>query len=85
MNEVKTEEVKKIEVIKNRKTLMTLTLKELELLEIDLKDVFSIKGTTLNFSWEKLIRLINYLAKKTVLRYDHTFEEAIEVIGIFLA
>ena len=82
MNEKVKEREKEVKSV--RRGFMKLTLKELETLGIDLKDVFSIKGTTLNFSWEKLIRLINYLADKKVLGYEHTFEEAVNIIGIFL-
>lgn len=60
------------------------TLEELEKLDIQLKDVFSIEGSSINLSWTKVIRLVNYNAGKTVLRWDHTFEEALQIIKIFL-
>lgn len=63
---------------------MKRTLKELEKLNIDLKDLFSIESLTINLSWDKLIKLVNYNAGKVVLSWEHTFEEALEIIGIFL-
>ena len=76
-------EVKKV-IGSPRGGLNKRTLKELEHLKISLKDVFSFGDVSINLSWEKVIRLVNYNAGKQVLRWDHTFEEAIEVIGIFL-
>ncbi len=64
--------------------LMKRTIKELETLEIPLKDIFEIKGVSINLSWSQIIRLANFNAGKTVLRWDHTFEEALEIIKIFL-
>lgn len=80
--------VKEIEVPKivkpGRGGLMKRTLKELEALDINLKDVFSIETVSINLSWEKVIKLVNYNAEKKVLGWSHTFEEALELIGIFL-
>lgn len=74
-----------VEIVKPaRGGLMKRTLKELESLEIQLKHVFVIKGASLNLSWAQVIRLINYNAEKTVIRWEHTFEEALELIQIFL-
>ena len=64
--------------------LMKRTLKELEMLEIQLSDVFIVGKVGLNLSWTQVIRLINYNAEKTVIRWEHTFEEALELIQIFL-
>lgn len=75
----------KVEVLGPAKGgLMKRTLKELEKLNIKLSDVFSIKDLTLNLSWDQTIRLVNYNAGRSVLNWGHTFEEALEVIGIFL-
>ena len=63
---------------------MKRTLKELEMLGIELKDLFSVKGMTINLSWSKAIKLINFNADKEVLNWKHTFEEALEIIEIFL-
>jgi len=81
------EEKEKITPTKNHLKnggLMKRTLKELETLDIKLSDVFTFDTVAINLSWEKAIRLINYNAGKKVLRWDHTFEEALEVIKIFL-
>lgn len=68
-----------------KKGLMNLTLEELEMLKIQLRDIFVIKGgASLNLSWTQIIRVVNYNADKEVLRWDHTFEEAVQVIEIFL-
>lgn len=67
-----------------KRGLMQNTLKELEALDIKLADVFTFDTVAINLSWDKIIRLINYNADKKVLRWDHTFEEALEVIKIFL-
>lgn len=64
--------------------LMKRTLKELEALEIYLKDVFSMEGITINLTWNQVIKLVNYNAGKTVLNWDHTFEESLEILKIFL-
>ena len=66
--------------------LMKRTLKELQSLDIQLKDLFSFTNSviTLNLTWEQVIKLCNFNAGKTVLRWDHTFEEAFEIIKIFL-
>ena len=60
------------------------TLKELQSMDIHLSDVFSVRNFSLNLTWEKLIRLINFNAEKKVLSWNHTFEETIELISIFL-
>ena len=60
------------------------TLKELEMLGIQLKDLFSVRDLTINLSWSKVIKLVNFNADKEVLNWKHTFEEALEVIEIFL-
>ncbi|KKM77945.1 hypothetical protein LCGC14_1364960 [marine sediment metagenome] len=60
------------------------TLKELESLDVQLKDLFSVKNMTINLSWIKLIRLINFNADKVVLKWNHTFEETLEIIELFL-
>lgn len=64
--------------------LMKRTLKELEILDIKLSDVFSLDNVTINLSWGKIIRLVNYNADEEVLRWSNTFEEALEIIKIFL-
>ena len=64
--------------------LMKRTLKEMQILKIRLKDMVSHEGATINLSWVQIIRAVNFNAEKEVLRWDHTFEEAAEVIGIFL-
>lgn len=71
-------------VVVGRGGLMKRTLKELEMLEVNLNDVFSIKGVSINLTWEKVIRLVNYNANKKVISWGHTFEEAMELINIFL-
>ena len=63
---------------------MKRTLKQLTSLNIQLNDLFSVKNMTINLSWEKLIHLVNFNAEKVVLRWDHTFEEALQVIDLFL-
>ena len=64
--------------------LMKRTLKELEMLGIQFKDVFSKEKMTINLSWTKVICLVNYNAEEDVLGWDHTFTEALQIIGIFL-
>jgi hypothetical protein len=64
--------------------LMKRTLRELQMLEVKLKDVFSVSDVTINLSWDQVIKLVNYNAGRNVLNWDHTFEEALEVIKIFL-
>jgi len=64
--------------------LMKRTLKELEVLEINLSDVFSMDSITINLSWDKVIKLVNYNADSQVLRWSNTFEEALEIVKIFL-
>jgi hypothetical protein len=82
---VKMEEPKKEIVIGPIKGgLPKRTLKELQSLDIHLNDVFSVRNFSLNLTWEKLIRLINFNADKKVLTWNHTFEETVELIGIFL-
>jgi len=71
-------------VVVGRGGLMKRTLKELEMLEINLNDVFSIKDVSINLTWEKVIRLVNYNANKKVIGWEHTFEEAMELINLFL-
>lgn len=78
------EPLKEVSEKAGRGGLMKRTLKELEMLDIDLRDVFSIKGVTINLTWEKVIKLVNYNAEKKVLNWSHTFEEALELIQIFL-
>ena len=63
---------------------MKRTLKQLASLDIQLNDLFSVKNMTINLSWKKLIDLVNFNADKEVLNWKHTFEEALEVIDIFL-
>ena len=64
--------------------LMKRTLKELESLGIDFKDLFSVKNFTITLSWAKLIDLINFNADEEVLKWTHTFKETLELIDIFL-
>ena len=64
--------------------LMKRTLKELQALDINFSDVIAIKNMSINLTWIKMINLINYNAEKKVLHWNHTFEEAIEIINIFL-
>lgn len=78
------DEKEKKKIVPGRGGLMKRTLKELEMLEIKLSDIFTFGNVGINLSWDKVIRLINYNAGKKVLNYDHTFGEAIEVIKIFL-
>lgn len=82
--ENKPEEKIKAIIKPTRGGLMKRTLKELEKLQIHLKDVFSMENITINLSWEKVIRLVNYNAGKKVLHWDHTFEETMEILQIFL-
>lgn len=63
---------------------MKRTLKQLASLDIQLNDLFSVKNMTINLSWIKLIRLINFNADKVVLKWNHTFEETLEIIELFL-
>ena len=63
---------------------MKRTLKELELLDIKLCDVFSFDDITINLSWGKLINLVNFNADDEVLHWSDTFEKALEIIKIFL-
>lgn len=83
---VKKDTVKKEEKSKGptRGGLMERTLKELELLNIKLSDIFSLENVTINLSWEKIIRLVNYNANEEVLYWSDTFGKALEVIKIFL-
>ena len=83
---VKKEILKKVktETKPGRGGLMKRTLKELAKLDIALKDVFSIEGMSINLSWGKVINLVNYNAEKKVLGWNHTFEESLEVIDLFL-
>ena len=83
-NSPKLEEPEKEVIGPARGGLMKRTLKELEMLEIQLSDVFVVRNVGLNLSWAQVIRLVNYNAEKTVLRWEHTFEEALELIQIFL-
>lgn len=83
-NSPELEEPEKEVVGPARGGLMKRTLKELEKLEIQLSDVFIVGKVGLNLSWTQVIRLVNYNAEKTVLRWEHTFEEALELIQIFL-
>lgn len=83
-NSPELEEPEKEVVEPARGGLMKRTLKELEKLEIQLSDIFTVGKVGLNLSWTQVIRLINYNAEKTVLRWEHTFEEALELIQIFL-
>lgn len=64
--------------------LMKRTLRELQELGIYLKNLISIEDMTLNLTWDQAINLCNFNAAKTVLRWDHTFEEALEIIKLFL-
>lgn len=78
--------VKKVEKPKGpiRGGLMKRTLKELESLDIRMIDIYTFDTIGINLSWDKLIRLVNYNADAKVLRWSNTFEEALEVIKIFL-
>ena len=78
---VKKEEVKRKPV---RGGLMKRTLKELEMLDIKLSDIFSLDDVTINLSWGKIIRLVNYNADDEVLYWNDTLEKALEIIKIFL-
>ena len=71
-------------IVPARGGLMKRTLKELEALGIDFKDLFSVKNFTLNLSWSKLIDLMNFNAEKEVLKWTHTIKETLELIDIFL-
>jgi len=85
MVETKKIPVKKPEVVGPANGgLMKRTLKELQVLDIQLRDVFAFSKITLNLTWEQVIKLCNFNAGKAVLRWDHTFEEAFEIIKIFL-
>ena len=74
-------EVKKKPV---RGGLMKRTLKELEMLDVKLSDIFSLDDVTINLSWGKIIRLVNYNADDEVLYWNDTLEKALEIIKIFL-
>ena len=77
-------EASKEVVVPGRGGLMKRTLKELEMLKINLKDIFLVSGVSFNLGWDQIIRLINYNAEKKVLNWEHTFEEALEMIKLFL-
>jgi len=79
-----TEEAKEPEIVNTSGGIMDTTLKDLEALEIQLSDVFSIDGLTFNLTWEKVIKYINFKAKRTVLTWDHTLKEASVLLNIFL-
>ena len=64
--------------------LMERTLKELESLGIDFKDLFSVANMTINLTWDKLIKLVNFNADKEVLNWNHNFKETLVVIELFL-
>lgn len=84
------EENKKKEEIKNQPKkkshggLMERTLLELDKLDINLSDLFNISGMTLNLTWPKLVRLINYNANDKVLSLDSTYKETLQAIKNFL-
>ena len=63
---------------------MKRTLKELEMLDVKLSDIFSLDDVTINLSWGKIIRLVNYNADDEVLYWNDTLEKALEIIKIFL-
>jgi len=48
--------------LKEKKGLMDLTIAEMEELEIKMSDIFSKDGTRLNFTWQQVIKTVNYLA-----------------------
>ncbi len=77
-------ETPKVEVGPVRGGLMKRTLRELQMLEIPLKDIGSLSNFTFNLSWVQIIKLVNFNADKKVLNWKHTLEEALEVISIFL-
>ena len=67
-----------------RKGLLDLTIKEMKKLQINLGDLFTLKGATINLSWDQAIRTVNYLAKKEILTKLSTAGEALEAMGNFL-
>lgn len=69
---------------KSRGGLMERTLLELDNLDIQLSDLFNVSGTTLNLSWSKLVRLINYNANDEVISLDSKYKDTLQAIKNFL-
>lgn len=69
---------------KTRGGLMKRTLLELDKLDINLSDLFNISGMTLNLTWSKLVRLINYNANEEVVSLDSTYKDTLDAIKNFL-
>lgn len=61
------------------------TIRELQMLGIQLNDLFEKEGFSIKLGWDKVIKLINYNADAVVLTWDTPFEEAVEIISDFLA
>lgn len=68
----------------NKRGLMDLTISEMEELGIKLSDIFSLEGATVNLSWEKAIKVVNYLAGTVILTKSSTALIAMEAMGNFL-
>jgi len=68
-----------------KKGLMTNTLKELEVLDIQALSIVSIGDLKLNLSNDQLIKLVNFNAGREVLTWDTMFKDAIELGAPFLA
>ena len=86
----KLEEYQQLKENKEPRGLLNLTIRELQELNIQFKDIFSHEDYTLNLDWDKTIKLINHIARTSynidhnVLNWNHTIEEALELFKIFL-
>jgi len=67
-----------------KRSLMDLTISEMEELGIKLSDIFSLEGATINLSWEKAIKVVNYLSGTVILTKSSTALVAMEAMGNFL-
>ena len=52
--------------------IFDLTLKEMDTLKIQLSDIMSQDGVTLNLTWDKLIKLVNYIAGAHTITWNST-------------
>ena len=71
-----------------KKGLFDLTIREAKKLELKMADLFVIeiegKNTTLNLSWDHVIRVVNYLSGTETLTEDSTLMQSFTAMRSFL-
>lgn len=78
-------EAPKVEPKKDpQKSMMNLTLKELDTLKIQFSNLFAIGNVSMNLSWTQIITMINYLKKEDIIDWSTTLEQALKIIPDFL-